>query len=102
MKHELLNKYKSLFKDFNALSKEDIITNLEQLLIQMESLEEENKLLAITEKNRIILLKENINLKEEIGLLCTIKALMDNAKVYGYRDLFMKIKEGDALGIKLE
>ena len=53
----------------------------------IQELEKSLKLLDSTERNRIILLKENIELKKKLGEFVVVDKLMKSAGVYGYLDL---------------
>jgi 23S rRNA A1618 N6-methylase RlmF len=74
-------------KDFEGLSKDDLIENLKIACKNIARLESSEKLLKNTEKDRINLLKENQELKKEIGKLAFVKELLEKAEVYGYQDI---------------
>ena len=73
--------------DYSDLSKEDLIENIKNAVSNISRLEKENKLLNATEKERLRLLNENLELKSKLGVLYLIKNLLDNVKCYYYNDL---------------
>lgn len=76
-------------KDFEGLTKEEVIENLKVLWERNKS---ELLRFNATEKERLRLLDENLNLKERFGELIIVKQLMDSAGMYGYND-FLKLKQ---------
>src|SRR3990167_351171 len=60
-------------KDYDSLSKEDLISNLKNAVWNIDRLGKENKLLIFTERERLRLLKENNELKSNLGELYLIK-----------------------------
>lgn len=82
-----------MIKEFNKLSKEDLIEVLRIALNNIDRLEKENKLLYKTEKERLKLFKENKGLKGEIGLLKAVKILMQKSSIYGYEDLIIIMED---------
>jgi len=73
--------------DWIDMNKEDMIVNMKCALDKIDKFEKTEELLVATEKARLELLNENLEMKKQLGQFKTVKNLMDSAGVYGYTDL---------------
>ena len=78
--NKLLKKFKEDFED-------NIQTAIDREEKVKKELKKNKELLNKTETDRLKLHKENISLKEELGILLFVKEVLETAKIYGYNDL---------------
>lgn len=88
MKERYNQKANFFIERMNKGEDKDIL--IADLIDTLDDTEREEGLFISTEKERIKLLGENLELKKELGKLRAVRDLMKSAEIYGYQDLLPK------------